>query len=110
MREHPPNCMNRWGALIEDTDSNLRWDGHKVTEEWWRDLSQLKDLYRRLHTHINKQDVQHSAAMKVGDLRMKLFYFLDGKSQQNNQNSSHPIFLNNFNKLEYSPRFISKLQ
>lgn len=99
------NCMIRWGALFEETESNLWWDGHKVTEEWWRDLPQLKDLNRRLHTHINKQDVQHSAAMKVGDLRIKMFYFLDGKSRQNNSNNSHHIF----NKLEYSPHFISKL-
>lgn len=54
---------------FEDTDADLWWGGHEVTEELRWDLSQLKHFYRSLHTHINEQDVQHSAAVKVGDLK-----------------------------------------
>lgn len=54
---------------IKDIDPDLWWDSHKVTEEWGRNLPQLKHLDRSLHAHINEQDVQHSAAMKVGDLK-----------------------------------------
>lgn len=52
----------------EETEADLWRDGHEVTEERWWDLSQLKHLYRGLHAHVNEQYVQHSAAMKVGDL------------------------------------------
>lgn len=52
-----------------DADADLRRDGHQVTEEGCGNLSQLKNLHGGLHAHVDKQDVQHSAAMKVGDLR-----------------------------------------
>lgn len=53
---------------FEGRDADLWRDGHKVTEELRWDLSQLKHLYRSLDTYINEQDVQHSAAVQVGDL------------------------------------------
>lgn len=55
-----------------DAGADLRRDGHQVAEEGRGDLSQLKNLHRRLHTHVDKQDVQHSAAMKVGDLTIRI--------------------------------------
>ncbi len=59
----------RLTVLPEDIKADLWWDGHEVTEERRWDLSELKHLYGSLHTHVNEQDVQHSAAMKVGDLQ-----------------------------------------
>lgn len=74
MRKHKKNPINvslHLTVLLKDIEADLWWDGHEVTEEWWRDLSQLKHLYRSLHTYIYEQDVQHSAAVKVGDLKME---------------------------------------
>lgn len=56
----------------ENGGADLRRDGHQVAEEGCRDLSQLKNLHRGLHAHIDKQDVQHSTAMKVRDLRIRI--------------------------------------
>lgn len=61
--------MAKISFALEDIDADLRRDGHEVTEERRRDLSQLKHLYGSLDAHINEQDVQHSAAVKVGDLK-----------------------------------------
>lgn len=66
---HIEKNRTRHLACNREAGADLRRDGHKVTEKRRRDLSQLKHLHRRLHTHVDKQDVQHSAAMKVGDLR-----------------------------------------
>lgn len=55
------------------SDEDLWRDGHEVTEEGRWDLPQLKHLHRSLHAHIDEQNVQHSAAMKVGDLKQRTF-------------------------------------
>lgn len=59
---------------IPGRDDDLRRDSHEVTEEGRWDLSQLKHFYRRLHAHVDEQDVQHSAAVKVGDLKPKTLF------------------------------------
>lgn len=46
----------------------LRWNGDELSEVDWRDLSELTDLQRSRKSQIQKQDVQHLAAMKVNDL------------------------------------------
>lgn len=69
--------MNHSTALLTDRriEADLWRDGHEVTEERRWDLSELKHLYRSLHAHINEQDVQHSAAVKIGDLKTETSYF-----------------------------------
>lgn len=54
----------------------LCWNDHKVTEEWQRDFSQFKNLYRSLNTNVSKQDIQHSAAMQIGDLQTQSNHLL----------------------------------
>lgn len=53
------------------SELDLRWDGDEITEEQRRDLSELKHLYGSLDAHVYEQDVQHSAAVQVGDLGWK---------------------------------------
>lgn len=51
--------------------SYLGRDGHEVTEERRWDFSELEHLHGGLHAHVDEHDVQHSAAMKVGDLKIQ---------------------------------------
>ncbi|KAG7240067.1 hypothetical protein INR49_027921 [Caranx melampygus] len=60
---------------VPRTDADLWWNSHKVTEEEWWDLSQLKHLHRCLDTHVDEQDVQHSAAMEYDSIGVGALHY-----------------------------------